>query len=104
MPKLATLARPLGAALALSLLPAAAAAAGCAPRDVIVERLEGQFSEALNGAGLRDGQSVFEVWASPDSGTWTILVTAADGTSCVVAHGTGWRPGDPAAMVAGKPA
>ena len=71
------------------------AQANCAARDVVVERLAAGFGEKLAGAGLRNSTSIFEVWMSEEKGTWTILLTTADGQSCVMASGTHWRGADP---------
>ena len=40
--------------------------------------------------GLAANGSVLEVLASKD-GTWTILITSPNGTSCVVAVGDSWE-------------
>jgi hypothetical protein len=68
-------------------------AANCALRDVVVERLESQFSERLTAGGLqasRANSSLIEVWTSKDTGTFTVIVTNPQGISCVVAAGTDW--------------
>ena len=77
----------------LSLPGFAAAQQHCAEREQIVMRLADNYGEAFTGGGLRDGKSLFEVWVSEGQGTWTILLTRADGTSCVMASGTNWREG-----------
>ena len=59
-------------------LPATAQTA-CGPRDQLIAKLEDSYGENRLGAGLRGNASVFEIWASADSGSWTILVT---GTAC----------------------
>lgn len=84
----------LVAAAAVSPL-SAIAQANCAARDVVVDRLASGFGEKLAGAGLRNSTSIFEVWMSEEKGTWTILLTTADGQSCVMASGTHWRGADP---------
>lgn len=76
--------------LALSALPAAAKDA-CAERDVVIEGLQNKFSEELTAGGLQTtqpSQMMVEVWSSPDTGTFTILMTRPDGTTCIVAAGT----------------
>lgn len=75
----------------------------CAERDAVVSKLQGTFGEAFSGGGLQTDTSVFEVWTSPDDGTWTILMTRADGVSCVMASGTNWRPGGLTEAVKGTP-
>lgn len=81
--------------LAAALIPAAAnAQTNCAARDKVVHNLEASFGEVFAGGGMRNAQQIFEVWFSQEKGTWTILLTRADGVSCVMASGTNWREGD----------
>ena len=66
-------------------------AANCAERTSVVERLETKYSEHLTVGGLQktnDAHSVMEIWASSETGTFTVLVTSAYGVSCIVAAGT----------------
>lgn len=68
-------------------------AANCAMRDTVVERLASKYSEALTAGGLQGAQgsaTIIEVWASKESGTFTVIVTNPQGVSCVVAAGTDW--------------
>lgn len=67
----------------------------CGDRGVVIERLASKFGEAFAGGGLRNSQAIIEVWASEETGTWTILMTLPDGQSCVMAAGTNWRTGLP---------
>jgi len=76
----------------------------CAPRDQVVTKLEGTFGESRMGAGLRGSASIFEIWASADSGTWTILVTDTQGISCIMASGESWHDMPAIAADLGAPA
>lgn len=71
----------------------------CAPRAEMVHKLSHQFGERRAGMGVRDPESVMEVWQSDRSGRWTLVMNYADGKSCIVAMGEGWEtlPGDPPA-------
>lgn len=69
----------------------ARAQGNCAERAIVTEHLASKFGEDFAGGGLRNAQSIFEVWVSHENGTWTIIQTQADGTSCVMASGTHWR-------------
>ena len=69
------------------------AQSNCAARDQVVDRLAGKYGETFSGGGLRNADSIFEVWHSEEKGTWTILMTRADGVSCIMASGTNWRDG-----------
>ncbi len=64
------------------------AAANCAPREAIVERLAAVYAESLTARGLQTGELLLEVWASAETGTFTVLMTSTNGVSCVVAAGT----------------
>jgi hypothetical protein len=81
------------AAAILSLpLPAAAQGISCGERSEIVDTLLNVYGENFSGGGLQDDSAVYEVWTSEENGTWTILLTRPNGTSCVMAAGTDWLP------------
>ena len=88
--RLALCALPLGLAAAW---PAAAwsplGEVVCAPRPALVERLEARQGARLQASGLRDGDTLIEVW-SDDRGRWTLVQSYAGGASCIVAMGEGW--------------
>ena len=97
------LAAALAATLGAGLSGPAAAQVHCAPRDVMVERLSDRFGESLEGGGLQSEVAVFEVWTSAADGSWTILMTRADGVSCVMAAGTDWLKARAEAVPDGLP-
>ncbi|MEM1314660.1 MAG: hypothetical protein AAGI51_08910 [Pseudomonadota bacterium] len=68
----------------------------CGKREAMVQRLETQFGETRQGFGLQRGSSIVEVFASSESGSWTILVTQPTGMTCMVAAGQNWAatPGE----------
>lgn len=68
----------------------------CAPRDEMVQRLSGTYGESPMGMGVRDVDTVMEVWATPGSGDWTLVLTYASGNSCIVAMGEDWTEITPA--------
>lgn len=61
------------------------AASQCAPSLTIYAALEKQFAETRVYAGV-SGEAVVEIWRA-ETGTFTVLATTADGTSCVVLAG-----------------
>lgn len=63
----------------------------CGERGDVTARLAAKWGEVFAGGGLQNASSVFEVWTNEAEGTWTILKTNADGTTCVMASGTNWR-------------
>lgn len=88
--------RDFGLAVAVALAgmgaaPTAQAQAPCGPRDIVVERLTNRYGETLTAGGLRSDTQLLEVWAAAETGTWTVLMTRADGIACVLATGTEWH-------------
>lgn len=77
--------------------PALAQGASCADRTLIVERLSDKYGETRQSAGLNQNNGMVEVFASDDTGTWTILVTMPNGMSCLMAAGKAWQ-GETAAV------
>lgn len=73
--------------LVLAAQQASAQSANCAPRDVVVERLAEKYGETRQSIGIGANNSVVEVFASTETGTWTITVTLASGVTCLVASG-----------------
>lgn len=63
----------------------------CAPREIVSERLANKYGETRKGMGLGSNNAVIEVWASDESGSWTITVTSADGMTCLVASGQAYE-------------
>ena len=73
--------------LAVATTPAQAQNRNCAPHDTVVERLADSYGESRQVIAMNADSSVLEVFASSDSGTWTITVTKAGGLTCIVAAG-----------------
>lgn len=78
--------------LALALLLAAEATTAqtqrhCAPRDTVLQRLAEAYGETRRSVGLGRDNSMMEVYASEESGSWTITVTTPNGMTCLVASG-----------------
>lgn len=59
----------------------------CAPRAELLDRLSGA---EVSGSGLRDAETVLEVWTRP-SGDWTLVQSYANGTACILAMGEAWE-------------
>ncbi|WP_318329025.1 hypothetical protein [Sulfitobacter sp. D35] len=66
---------------------AAAQSRNCAPRDAVVSRLAQGYGESRQSMGLGSNNAVVEVFASAETGTWTITVTTPNGLTCLVASG-----------------
>ncbi len=59
----------------------------CVPRSELLQRLTGA---EVSGSGLRDTETVLEVWTKA-SGDWTLVQSYADGTACILAMGEAWE-------------
>ena len=62
-------------------------AASCADRQTVIERLADRFGERVQSMGLGANNGIVEVFASDETGTWTITITMPDGMTCLVASG-----------------
>ncbi len=58
----------------------------CGKRDAVVMLLAERYGETRRSVGIAEN-AVMEVYASAETGTWTITVTTPDGTMCLVAAG-----------------
>lgn len=79
--------------------PAFAQQLTCAQRDSVAERLSGKYKEHVVAGGLQNSERLVEVWASPETGTFTIIMTTAEGLSCIVASGTNYHHSKLAAIL-----
>lgn len=59
----------------------------CAPRAAVVDRLAESYGETRQSIGLGSNNAVVEVFASDETGSWTITVTMPGGMTCLVAAG-----------------
>lgn len=62
-------------------------ARNCGPRAMVVDRLASGYGETRQSMGLGANNQVIEVFASSETGTWTITVTTPAGMTCLVASG-----------------
>lgn len=86
----------ISGALVLSALMASSGVAlaqgtQCGDRAAVMNMLADKYGEQAVGGGIGGGnRSYTEVFASPETGTWTIVVTIPNGMTCLVASGQGW--------------
>ncbi len=59
----------------------------CAARDKVLETLANKYGETRQSIGLGANNAVVEMFASTETGTWTITVTTPEGLTCMVASG-----------------
>lgn len=72
---------------ALLLAPPARAQPSCAAHQTIADQLATRFGETRHSMGLAADATVMELYASRDTGTWTLTVTLPNGLTCLVAAG-----------------
>ena len=68
----------------------------CGKRDVISTALQKKYGEEVRAVGITSTGALVEFYAS-DTGTWTVLITAPTGQSCIAAEGTDFEILPPAA-------
>lgn len=71
----------------LAPLSALAQGQNCGNRELVVERLESHYGESRQSIGMASKGRVVEVFASLETGTWTITVTLPNGITCLIASG-----------------
>lgn len=86
-----TLALGAGAAFLAAAQLQAQTLRNCAPRDSVVERLAQTYGESRQSMGLGGNNAVVEVFASDETGSWTITVTMANGMTCLLASGQAYE-------------
>jgi len=100
--------RLLGLALTFGMAATAppAFAQNCASREDVIDNLKDSYAEELAFGGLqktRGAQTVLEVWTSLETGTYTVLLTHANGITCIVAAGTDFFEAIPKKVADGTP-
>lgn len=63
----------------------------CGQRQMVVETLTGKFGETRRGMGMAANNTVMELYASAEKGTWTITVTLPNGLTCLIGSGQGFE-------------
>lgn len=63
----------------------------CGARNTVLDYLSTKYAEKPVAMGIAANGSLIEVLSSKKGTTFTIIVTAPDGKSCMVAAGEGWE-------------
>lgn len=63
----------------------------CSTRARVQQILTGEFNERSIAGGLASNGSLMEVYVERNTRTWTFVLTAPNGVSCLIATGTRWR-------------
>lgn len=71
--------------------PAQLANVDCDDSDRLTHMLEDVLGAQRRAFGLRDPETVLEIWIHPRTSEWTIVQNYANGTSCIVAMGDNWE-------------
>lgn len=72
---------------ALVATTAAAQMQPCADRDKVIDRLNNTYGETVRSMGLGANNGMMEVYASEETGSWSITMTMPDGQTCLIASG-----------------
>lgn len=79
------------AASTLFLSTNANAGGQCGSRTSVLETLASKYGETRRGIGLAANNGVMEIFSSAQTGSWTITITMANGTTCLVASGQNYE-------------
>lgn len=60
---------------------------GCNDRDALIANLQRGYGESRQTVALDAAGRLIEVLANLTTGSWTAVMTTADGVSCIVASG-----------------
>lgn len=69
----------------------AAAQSMCGDRDELIARLASQYGEVQQDTVAVSPTSFYELLGSRETGTWTVLLSGANGYSCIVSSGQDGR-------------
>jgi hypothetical protein len=62
----------------------------CASREEVVKLLADNFDETPVAGGLSNAGLVVEVFASRDRNSWTMVMKAPTGMTCIIGSGENW--------------
>src|SRR5215475_2081503 len=63
----------------------------CLPHDSADAKLRTEFGEKVLGRGISKDGTLLEIFMAQKDGTFTVIKTTPQGTSCVVDFGEGWQ-------------
>ena len=75
----------------------------CHPHDVVQAGLAAKYGETRHAIGLASPTQIMEIWASDETGTWSITVTDPAGMTCMIGQGQGYEAMDEELPAAGAP-
>jgi hypothetical protein len=81
----------LSAGPAASQTPPQAGGAPCKPWREIAEELGRRYAERPVAFGLQSNGQLLQVFASEETGTWTLVTMHPNGTACLIGAGDSWE-------------
>ncbi|MFD2739805.1 hypothetical protein ACFSUD_09515 [Sulfitobacter aestuarii] len=78
-------------------------AAACAKHEDLTRQLTLKYDETLTARGLQNSETLMEIWSSQESGSYTVLLTHANGIACIVSTGSHWLVQTPVAKLDDTP-
>jgi hypothetical protein len=74
----------------------------CATHQTVTDKLKQTFDERPVNEGLSSNGGMLEIFVSPNGETWTIVLSRADGVSCLMATGEHWESVRPKVIFSDK--
>lgn len=93
-----------GLAAMLAAADIAHGAPQCDSREAVTALLNDRYGETRRSVGLAGPAAVMEVYASDETGTWSITMTLPDGRMCLMASGSDYQPVSEGLPPGGDPA
>ena len=63
----------------------------CGDQEHVASYLRDNFNEVPVSLGLQADGRMLQVFASEESGTWTMVTTSPNGTTCIIGAGEAWQ-------------
>jgi hypothetical protein len=80
-----------GLAAVLAATQIAHSAPQCDSREAVTALLADRYGETRRSVGIAGQAAVMELYASEDTGTWSITMTLPDGMMCLMASGSNYE-------------
>jgi hypothetical protein len=93
-----------GLAAMLAAADIAHGAPQCDSREAVTALLADRYGETRRSVGIAGQAAVMEVYASTETGTWSITMTLPDGRMCLMASGSDYEAVTDGLPAAGDPA
>ena len=80
-----------GLAAMLAAADIAHSAPQCGSREAVTALLADRYGETRRAVGIAGQAAVMELYASEETGTWSITMTMPDGIMCLMASGSNYE-------------